>query len=100
MTLLEVVVIILVLVLLIALITPALHVSRHGPARRTQCLNNLKNVALAAHNDAMKRGGAFPPLAKEDEGWPIELLDELDNAAVQREFRARGGGAGETGHLA
>jgi prepilin-type processing-associated H-X9-DG protein len=81
------VVIILVLVLLFALLAPALQ-SPRIPSRRMQCLNNLKNVSLAAHNDAMKRGNALPPLVREDEGWPIELLEELDNAPIQRAFRA------------
>jgi type II secretory pathway pseudopilin PulG len=85
-TLLEVVVIILVLVALLALITPAVQTSR-PIARRAQCLNNLKNLALATLNDAEKREGRLVPLAKDNEGWPIELMDELDNAAVQREFR-------------
>lgn len=50
-TLIELLVVIAIIVILIALLLPAVQAAREA-ARRTQCRNNLRQIALAVHNYA------------------------------------------------
>jgi prepilin-type N-terminal cleavage/methylation domain-containing protein len=91
-TLIELLVVVSIIGLLCALLLPAVQVAREA-ARRSQCANNLKQIALAAHNyhDTL---GSFPSClylhpayakkgpAWNNDGWLVLLLPQLDQQAI------------------
>ena len=58
-TLIELLVVIAIIAVLIALLLPAVQAAREA-ARRAQCVNNLKQLGLAAHN-YLSSQGVYPP---------------------------------------
>ncbi len=81
-TLIELLVVISIIAVLISLIAPAVQSARRA-ARNLECLNNLKNVALAIHNSAAARNGQIPAADNGEYGWPVSLLQYLDRADMQ-----------------
>lgn len=83
-TLIELLVVIAVIGILIALLLPAVQQAREA-ARRTQCKNNLRQIALALHN-YHDRSGSFPPSSVVDGNgldtgwwsWVVRVLPDLD----------------------
>lgn len=96
-TLIELLVVISIIAVLMALILPAIQSAKEA-ARRTTCLNNMRNVALAAIDYAEKKGGRLPasgtyPGADTDSdglrdtiyaghSWIVDILPGLDQQAV------------------
>lgn len=93
-TLVELLVVIAIIGILIALLLPAVQAAREA-ARRTQCANNLKQLALGLHTFASARG-VFPSLAtqKDDHvnagyykySFMVELLPYIERSSLYDQF--------------
>jgi prepilin-type N-terminal cleavage/methylation domain-containing protein/prepilin-type processing-associated H-X9-DG protein len=87
-TLIELLVVIAIIAVLIALLLPAVQSAREA-ARRSQCVNNLKQIGLAVQNYVSQQG-AFPPFAANyaqgntgywqawPTGWTSSILPEIE----------------------
>jgi type II secretory pathway pseudopilin PulG len=83
----ELLVVIAIIGILVALLLPAIQAAREA-ARRSQCVNNLKQIGVAMHNyhDSNK---AFPPgwiyngtTGQKEWGWAVNLLPYLEQDAL------------------
>jgi len=85
-TLVELLVVVAIIGILVGLLMPAVQMVREA-ARRTSCLNNLKQMGLAAqmHNDSR---GRLPP-GRGGDGfltWPVYLMPYLEQISLHDQF--------------
>jgi prepilin-type N-terminal cleavage/methylation domain-containing protein len=97
-TLVELLVVIAIIGVLVALLLPAVQAAREA-ARRSSCVNNLKNLSLATHNhhDILNR---FPPGCARDQApfgthatgagwgssWKVYLLPYIEQTALHSKW--------------
>ncbi|MGZ0165105.1 MAG: DUF1559 domain-containing protein [Planctomycetales bacterium] len=95
-TLIELLVVIAIIAILIALLLPAVQQAREA-ARRSQCKNNLAQIALATLNYEMAHGVLPPgcvnpdgPITSTAEGyhmsWTVQLLPYMDQSSLFHEI--------------
>ncbi len=81
-TLVELLVVIAIIGVLVALLLPAVQAAREA-ARRSQCSNNLKNMALSIHNYHGSRR-ELPPsrLGEHQKTWQFVILPYMEQGAI------------------
>lgn len=81
-TLVELLVVIAIIAILVSLLLPAINASR-AAARRTQCINRMRQIGVATHNFATAHGGQLPKVTghghRRKEAWIDTLAPYLED---------------------
>jgi prepilin-type N-terminal cleavage/methylation domain-containing protein/prepilin-type processing-associated H-X9-DG protein len=93
-TLVELLVVIAIIGILVALLLPAVQAAREA-ARRSGCINNMRQEALATHNYSSARGTLPPGLHECCWGtWQVAVLPYLEETALRAAYVNFGGARG------
>lgn len=85
-TLVELLVVIAIIGILVALLLPAVQKARDA-ARRTQCINNLKQIGLALHNyEGSQKSFPAGAISSNALSWRVLLLPYLEETAAYDQF--------------
>jgi prepilin-type N-terminal cleavage/methylation domain-containing protein len=111
-TLVELLVVIAIISVLTAMILPAVQSAREA-GRRTQCLNNIRNITIATmawadtHRGRLPPSGTYPGVATYDvyagHSWVVDILPNLDQVSLYERWNFNmpfhGGGNSGTGQV-
>lgn len=84
-TLVELLVVIAIIGILVALLLPAVQAAREA-ARRSQCSNNLRQVALGIHMYADVNSEQFPPGLNDFSLWTVDIFPYIEEQNVYDSF--------------
>jgi prepilin-type N-terminal cleavage/methylation domain-containing protein/prepilin-type processing-associated H-X9-DG protein len=98
-TLIELLVVIAIIAVLIALLLPAVQAAREA-ARRSQCVNNLKQIGLGMHNYE-SANGTFPYGARAccQGTWLVPTLPFVEQQALYNSWNSYGNNSGLPGYV-
>ena len=87
-SLVELLIVVVVIGIIAAILLPAVGGPRVGPSRRTTCLNNIRNIALACTSYESTNGQFPAAVSSHSESFWVRILPMLDQVPLYDDFRA------------